>query len=102
MTKVVWSNGALADMDALAAHIAADNPAAALEVLDRIDQAVNNLRHMPTGRRGRVAGTYEKKVRKLPYIIAYALEPSSLGDERIVVLRVIYGAREWLEDEWPK
>src|SRR6267143_1273729 len=50
---------ALDDMDALAAYIAADKPTAALNVLDRIEETVENLSHMPTGRQGRVAGTYE-------------------------------------------
>jgi toxin ParE1/3/4 len=100
--EVVWSDDALDDMDALAAYIAADNPAAALSVLDRIDQTVGNLSHMPTGRRGRVAGSYEKPLTGLPYIIAYALERRPGRAERLVILRVIQGARDWREDEWPE
>ncbi len=102
MRTVVWSNGALSDMETLAAHIAADNPGVALDVLDRIEEAVHSLLHISTGRVGRVTGTYEKVVRSLPYIIAYALQRSPTGEERVVVLRVIHGAREWLRDEWPK
>ena len=101
MREVVWSDAALDDMDALAAYIAADDPAAASKVLDRIDDAVDNLSHMATGRQGRVAGTYEKPVRTLPYIVAYALQPRPDAGERIVILRVIHGAREWKEGEWP-
>jgi toxin ParE1/3/4 len=100
--EVVWSDSALDDMDSLAAYIAADNRAAALKVLDRIDRAVENLSHAPTGRSGRVAGTYEKPVRGLPYIVAYALQRKSTGGERIVILRVIHGARDWPQGEWPK
>jgi toxin ParE1/3/4 len=100
--EVVWSDDALDDMDALAAYIAADNPAAALGVLDRIDQTAANLSHMPTGRRGRVAGTYEKPLTGLPYIIAYALEHRPGRGERLVILRVIHGARHWPEGEWPE
>jgi toxin ParE1/3/4 len=99
---VAWSDDALDDMSALVAYIAAENEAAALMVLDRIEEAVDNLSHMPTGRRGRVGGTYEKPVRSLPYIIAYALQGGSRGDERIVILRVIHGARDWPEGEWPE
>jgi toxin ParE1/3/4 len=98
---IVWSNDALDDMDALAAYIAADNPSAALNVVDRMDQTVGNLSHMPTGRRGRVKGTYEKPVTGLPYIIAYALQRRLDGGERLVVLRVIHCARDWREGEWP-
>jgi plasmid stabilization system protein ParE len=100
--EVVWSDDALDDTDALAAYVAADNPAAALSVLDRIDRTVRNLSHAPTGRRGRVKGTYEKPVRGLPYIIAYALQPRPEGGERLVILRVIHGARDWRAGEWPE
>jgi plasmid stabilization system protein ParE len=49
-----------------------------------------------------VAGTYEKPVKELPYIIAYALQPMPDGGERIIIVRVIHGARDWPEGEWPK
>jgi toxin ParE1/3/4 len=99
---VVWSDNALDDMDALAAYIAADKPTAALNVLDRIEETVENLSHMPTGRQGRVAGSYEKPIRGLPYIIAYALQGQPKGSERIVILRIIHGARDWPEGGWPE
>ena len=57
---------------------------------------------MATGRPGRVTGTYEKPVAGLPHIIAYAIEPRPDGSERVVVLRVIHGARNWEEEDWPK
>jgi len=99
---VVWSDSALDDMDSLAAYIAADNQTAALRVLERIERTVENLSHAPTGRSGRVAGTYEKPVRGLPYIVAYALQRKPREIERIVILRVIHGARNWPEGEWPE
>lgn len=102
MRDVAWSHAALGDMDALVAYIAADNPAVALKVLDCIDEAADALRHMPTGRIGRVGGTYEKPVKGLPYIIAYALQTLARGKERIVILRVIHDARNWPEDTWPE
>jgi toxin ParE1/3/4 len=102
VSDVLWSEHALDDMDALAAYIAADNPVAALKVLDRIETAAERLGHTPIGRRDRVAGTYEKPVVGLPYIIAYALQALPTGGERIVIVRVIHGARNWPEGEWPK
>ena len=101
MKRVVWSQHALAEFDALVAYIARDNPTAALSVADRIGEAVDHLSRMPTGRRGRVAGTYEKVVSGLPYIIAYALERSAAGDEVLAVLRIVHGARHWPEGGWP-
>ena len=102
MRDVFWSEHALDDTDALVAFIAADNPGAALQVLGRIETTAERLGHAPVGRRGRVAGTYEKPVVGLPYIIAYALEGLPIGGERIVILRVIHGARDWPKDQWPK
>jgi toxin ParE1/3/4 len=102
VSEVFWSEAALDDADALVSYIAAENPVAALEVLDRIETAAEFLGHASIGRLGRVAGTYEKPVVGLPWIIAYALESLPTGGERVVILRVIHGARNWPKGEWPK
>jgi plasmid stabilization system protein ParE len=102
VSAVVWSEAALDDLDSTIAYIAADSRAAALKVLDRIEATAENLGKIATGRKGRVAGTYEKSVRGIPYIIAYAVQPLSNDRERIVILRVIHGARNWPAGEWPK
>jgi len=99
---VVWSGAALDDADVLFAYIAADNPAAARKVLDRIESTAQGLSRLPSGRRGRVQGIYEKSVVGLPYIIAYAINPLSSGAEQIVVLRVIHTARNWPKGKWPR
>ena len=65
-----------------------------------IDQTIHALSATPTGRKGRVGGTYEKVVRGMPYIIAYALGDEPMGDETITILRVIHGARDWREETW--
>jgi len=57
---------------------------------------------MPTGRRGRVSGTYEKLVVGLPYIIAYSLETLPSGEQVLAVLSVIHGARNWSPGTWPE
>ena len=102
MRRVVWSNDALTEFDQIIDHIARDDPRAAIGVADRIDETVLALAEMPVGRQGRVAGTYEKVVVGLPYIIAYALSRGPTGDETLTVLRVIHGARNWPEGEWPE
>ena len=101
MRDVVWSQDALDDMDSMAAYIAADNPAAALKVLDRIEQAAEKLGQMAIGRPGRVTGTYERSLIRIPYIIAYALQTPPSGRERVVILRVIHSARNWPKESWP-
>ena len=102
MRRVVWSEDALDEFDDLVGYIAADNPPAALAVAGRIEDAIKALAAMPVGRRGRVAGTYEKVVSGLPYIIAYPLGDEPRGHETLTVLRIVHGARDWPEGQWPR
>ena len=102
MRRVKWSIDAVDELDGIARHIAQDDPAAALEVANAIETSVDGLAAMPTGRKGRVSGTYEKVVPGLPYIIAYALGDEPKGDETITILRVNHGARDWRQESWPE
>ena len=102
MRAVVWSDDAVEDFEQIVAYIAGDNPDAADRVADRIEAAGDALGALAAGRRGRVAGTYEKVVTGLPYIIAYAIRAQAEGRESIVILRIIHGARNWPADEWPE
>jgi plasmid stabilization system protein ParE len=84
---VTWARAALDDIKEQIAFIAQDNPTAALG-------------DMATGRPGRVTGSYEKSVSRLPYIIAYELRPIA-GRESVVILRVIHTSRDWPDEDWP-
>jgi plasmid stabilization system protein ParE len=99
---VKWAEDALADLRAPIEYIAMENPVAARRVAARIRSACDTLGEMATGRMGRVAGTYEKVVVGLPYIVAYAIRAEANGAEVIVILCVIHGARNWPSGEWPK
>jgi toxin ParE1/3/4 len=96
--RVVWSRAARADIRAQINHIADDDPQAARRVAIVLEEAGAALGTFATGRPGRVAGMYEKSVRRLPYIIAYALTDA---DQTVSILRVIHTARDWPEDGWP-
>jgi plasmid stabilization system protein ParE len=98
---VTWSRAGLNDLKEQIAFISRDNPAAARRVADRLNEAAQALGEMATGRSGRVTGSYEKSVGRLPYIIAYELR-SIAGRESIVILRVIHTARDWQEEAWPE
>jgi toxin ParE1/3/4 len=100
--EVRWSSDALDDLNGIIAYIAEDNPQAARAVIDKIETAANRLGEIATGHPSRMAGVYEKVVAGLAYIIAYAIEPRPDGSERIVILRVVHGARHWTKDEWPE
>jgi plasmid stabilization system protein ParE len=81
-------------------YIASDNPAAARRVAERIRTTAAALGEMTTGRPGRVSGTYEKRITRLPCIIAYAIT-NETGRETVSILRVIHIARDWHDERWP-
>ncbi|RJT33485.1 type II toxin-antitoxin system RelE/ParE family toxin [Mesorhizobium waimense] len=97
---VTWSREALDDIKQQVAFIARDNPAAARRLADRIRDVGKGLGDMATGRPGRITGTYEKPIGRLPYIIAYELRPIG-GREGVVILHIIHTSRDWPLEEWP-
>lgn len=101
MKPVIWSAEARQDYLDILHHIAGDNAFAAEKVVDAIEKAGNGLGGFATGQPGRVMGTYEKSVHRLPYIIVYALAAHA-GRESVIVLRVIHTARDWPAEGWPR
>jgi toxin ParE1/3/4 len=101
MRPVVWSETARRDTLGILLHIAEDSPAAAERVVDAIEDAGRKLGEFATGRTGRVSGTYEKSLVRLPYILAYELTMIA-GRESVVILRVIHTARDWPDENWPE
>jgi plasmid stabilization system protein ParE len=100
--RVVWSDAARHDYIEIIRYISEDDPFAAESVAKRMEAAALKLGRSPIGRRGRIAGTYEKVVAGLPYFIAYAIGPSPAGGEVVTILHVIHGARHWPAGQWPK
>jgi len=93
---IVWTDPALADLEALRSFISNDNPRAADTMVKRIvDLVERQLSRMPdSGRSGRVAKTRELVVVGSPYFVPYRVVAST-----VQVLRVIHGARRWPEEE---
>jgi plasmid stabilization system protein ParE len=100
MRPVLWSAEAKRDHFDILHYIANDNPFAAEKVINAIERTGSDLGRYATGRPGRVTGTYEKPVTRLPHIIAYALATHA-GRESIIILRVIHTSRDWPTEEWP-
>ena len=98
--RVRWSREALDDIKAQVAFIAKDDRVAAVRVADRLRDTAAALGERAIGRPGRVTGTYEKSVARLPCIIAYALADQA-GSEAVVILHVIHTARDWPAEGWP-
>jgi toxin ParE1/3/4 len=91
--RLEWLPQALNDFDEIIDYIAEDNPVAAIEQGDEIENRVSALldnRHQ--GRPGRVKGTRELVIVRTPYIVAYRVKK-----EAIQILRVFHGARLWPE-----
>lgn len=98
---VRWSIEALNDLADQVSYIARDNPRAARRVAATIDKTALALGEMPTGRPGRVTGTYEKSVTGLPYILAYTMT-QRVDEDTVAIVRVIHTSRDWRDEDWPE
>lgn len=88
---VYWTPSARNDLIEIFEHIQRDDPRAASGLVDRFDAAVSRLSEHPgLGRPGRVSGTRELIIPRMPYVVAYRV----VGDD-VQVLRVLHGARSW-------
>jgi len=89
--EVRWLRAALANLDAEAEYVARGNVTAALRLVERIYEAVEQLKQYPSlGRVGRVPGTRELVVPHTPYLVPYRVR-----EDVIEILRVLHGARRW-------
>lgn len=94
--KVEWSNDALNDFEAAIAYLAERDERVASLVTDRVEATCSALGRSLTGRPGRVEGTFEKRVQRTSYIVAYAV-----GSDTVTILRVVHSARDWKPGRWP-
>jgi addiction module RelE/StbE family toxin len=85
----------LAELETIGDYIARDNPRAAARVINAIHGKTEQLLSANPfiGRPGEIAGTRELVIPGLPYIVAYRVM-----DDRIEVLFVQHGAREWPDE----
>ena len=90
--KVVIREEAADDLDGIFAWIARDNPTAARETIARVRASIERLANFPNmARVGRVEGTREWVVPRLPYIVVYKVDEQR---DELVVLAVFHGARD--------
>jgi toxin ParE1/3/4 len=93
--QVKWLRTALRNLDAEAAFIAEDDPAAARQVVQRVLKAVAMLAAQPDlGRPGRVPHTRELVVLGTRYVVPYRVR-----GETVAVLRVFHTSRR-LPQKW--
>ena len=93
--EIRWSPEALADFTAVIQYIQADNSSAALRVARAIYQAVAQLKAFPnSGRIGRVDGTRELPLSRLPFVVIYRVKENA-----VEIARLLHGARCWPSSE---
>ena len=89
--KLKWSRRALADQQQIIDFHAEIDAGLALDMIDRVEAAVNKLLDFPEmGRPGRVSGTREWPVKKSPFLAVYIT-----GSNEVRVLRILHGAMVW-------
>lgn len=92
--RLDWTPIATQHLRATYEYIAADNPAAAEALVERIFAAVEMLAQYPQmGRSGRVEGTRELVISGTPFVVVY-----SAAQNRVQVLAVFHSARRWPEE----
>lgn len=88
---IEWLPAAERDFNSIVEFIADDNPVAAIEQGDEIEQQITGLlEHRQRGRAGRVKGTRELVIVRTPYIAAYRIKR-----DRVQILRILHGAQQW-------
>ena len=61
MARVIWTEPALQDLDAIADYIALDKPEAARKLIEKVFEKIEHLRHFPE------MGSVPIELRRLPY-----------------------------------
>lgn len=91
--RLRWLTAALADLRAIKAYIAEENPQAANRVIDSVHSETIVLLQQPNiGRSGRIVDTRELAITQYPYIVAYRERSGE-----IQILAVVHTSRRWPE-----
>lgn len=97
--QVKWTDLSLADLDHIESYIAEDNdPVVAINVVLKIIDTVEIIlpTHPSAGRVGRVKGTRELVIDRIPFIVVYRAVETPI---RIEILRVLHDAQQWPPSE---
>jgi toxin ParE1/3/4 len=91
--QIRWSPASAEDLEQIFDYIRTDNPGAAQRVAQTIYDPADSLGADPyLGRRGRVEGTRELPVPRLPFIVVYQMLEQA---DAIEIVNVIHGAQRW-------
>ncbi len=99
MARLIWTEPALSDLEAIADYIALDNPAAARRLVRRVFESVERLERFPSSgkRPPEMPRTSYREMVVTPCRVFYRIE----GDDVFVlyVLRAERLLRRWLIEE---
>ena len=88
MRRIVWTDEAVGNLEAIATYISAFNPAAAARLAGRLIDLADSLAEY--SERGRDAGNGRREMTVVwPYVLRYRVE----GDT-VFILRIRHGAQE--------
>lgn len=87
MRDIVWTDEAIAHLEAIVAYITAFNPAAADRLGRRLIEAANSLAEFSDRGREAPGGLREMTI-IWPYVLRYRVET-----EQVIILRIRHGAR---------
>lgn len=86
--RIVWTDDAVASLEAIVTYISAFNPAAAGALAAKLIAVADSLEVFPD--RGRDAGVGRREMTIVwPYILRYRI-----ADDDVIILRVRHGARQ--------
>ncbi len=84
----LWTPRAREERSAAIEHIGRENPAAALDQLDKIEQQTDMLlQHPEIGRAGRKPGTRDLVIVRNHFVVVYRIKPKT---KHIVILLVLH------------
>jgi toxin ParE1/3/4 len=90
LKNLFYAQAAIDDLSSIIDYIALDSPAAAQEVFESIVAAIERLADFPDlGHVGRVPGTRELSITRLPYVVVYQVSATA-----VTVVAVFHGARD--------
>jgi addiction module RelE/StbE family toxin len=92
MTRIIWRPAARQDRAAIMDYIAADNPAAALDLDELIEEKTQALIDHPRRYKpGRMKGTREMVVHP-NYLVVYQENSQA---KTVTILRILHAAQQW-------
>lgn len=99
MARLIWTEPALADLEAIADYIALDNPSAACRLVQRVFDRVERLERFPTsGRRPpELPHTSYREVVVTPCRVFYRVEGDAVF--LLYVMRAEHLLRRWMIEE---